>query len=301
MPRRDDDYEDEDRPQRRSRQDDVDAPRRRRFEDEDDAPRPRQKGSNLGLILGILAGVLFLFCAGGGVAMYFVFRGVGGKVQDAADRMESSNNLKQIALACHNYESAHTALPNNSYGPDGKPLLSWRVHILPYIEEENLYRQFRTNEPWDSQHNIRLLSQMPRVYATPAQRQGKVAMGNTTYLLSWVFESWRHLREAGNAARHGEEAEIEPAGLRAAAPGSAFRGHEGRPGEHDSRGRGRRGGGMDKAGRPGRIPRKAVPASGRSAAGVRSGCGRDGGRQRPDVQKRPARATMARADHVRGW
>ena len=43
----------------------------------------------------------------------------------------------------------------------GKPLLSWRVHLLPFLEENELYEQFKLDEPWDSPHNIKLLDQMP--------------------------------------------------------------------------------------------------------------------------------------------
>src|SRR5947209_5856729 len=65
--------------------------------------------------------------------------------------MGSSNNLKQIVIAFHNYASANNnALPNNLYTKDGKALLSWRVVILPYIEQEALYKQFKLDEPWDS-------------------------------------------------------------------------------------------------------------------------------------------------------
>ena len=46
-------------------------------------------------------------------------------------------------------------------------MLSWRVAILPYIEQQNLYQQFKFDEPWDSPNNIRLLDKMPAVYALP--------------------------------------------------------------------------------------------------------------------------------------
>src|SRR6516164_4079520 len=56
----------------------------------------------------------------------------------------------QIALAMHNYHDAYNGLPAQAiYSKDGKPLLSWRVAILPFIEEDNLYRQFKLNELWD--------------------------------------------------------------------------------------------------------------------------------------------------------
>jgi hypothetical protein len=49
----------------------------------------------------------------------------------------------------------------------GKALLSWRVTLLPYLGEDNLYRQFKLDEPWDGPHNKKLLERMPKVYAAP--------------------------------------------------------------------------------------------------------------------------------------
>ncbi len=65
----------------------------------------------------------------------------------------------------HNYHDTFGRLPPAAVcGPDGKPLLSWRVLLLPFLGEENLFNQFHLDEPWDSPHNIQLLSQMPSYY-----------------------------------------------------------------------------------------------------------------------------------------
>ena len=94
--------------------------------------------------------------------------------------MNSMNNLKQIALALHNYHAAMGSFPATaSMSKDGKPLLSWRVHILPYLEQDNLFKQFKLDEPWDSEHNKALIAKMPDIYRSPAQ---KVGDGKTTYL-----------------------------------------------------------------------------------------------------------------------
>ena len=82
-----------------------------------------------------------------------------------AERARSMNNLRQLMLALHNYHDAHGHFPTDIRDKDGKPLLSWRVHILPYIEQENLYRQFKLDEPWDSEHNKKLVKSMPKVFA----------------------------------------------------------------------------------------------------------------------------------------
>jgi hypothetical protein len=93
--------------------------------------------------------------------------------QRAAAVVQTDNNLKQIGLAMHNYLDVHGRFPAGAiYGKGGKPLLSWRVALLPYLEQENLYKQFRLDEPWDSEHNKGLLSVVPKVYA-PVTGKGR--------------------------------------------------------------------------------------------------------------------------------
>jgi prepilin-type processing-associated H-X9-DG protein len=82
----------------------------------------------------------------------------------------SQNNLHQIGIAMHSYADSHDGRfpPAASRDRDGRPLLSWRVLLLPYVEEEALYKQFHLDEPWDSPHNLALLPKMPRTYKAPA-------------------------------------------------------------------------------------------------------------------------------------
>ena len=89
------------------------------------------------------------------------------KVREAAGRAQSTNNLKQIALAMHNYHDAYGAFPTAGGGPGQHANLSWRVTLLPFVEEELLHKQFDLTEPWDSPHNKTLLEAMPRVFAMP--------------------------------------------------------------------------------------------------------------------------------------
>jgi hypothetical protein len=77
----------------------------------------------------------------------------------------SLNNLKRIAIGFHAFHDVNGALPNNVYSKDGKPLLSWRVQILPYVEQVDLYKQFKLDEPWDSETNKKLIEKMPKLYA----------------------------------------------------------------------------------------------------------------------------------------
>lgn len=105
------------------------------------------------------------------------------QARQAARRQQSVNNLKQIALAVHNFHDVYKSFPAQaSRGPDGKPLLSWRVHILPFIEQRKLYEQFHLNEPWDSPHNKVLIDKMPQVYRSPASKLRE--KGKTNYLVA---------------------------------------------------------------------------------------------------------------------
>ncbi len=88
--------------------------------------------------------------------------------REAARRTQAANNLKQIGLACHNYHAAYNKWPENIVDDDGEPLLSWRVQILPFIEQQALYEQFRLDEPWDSEHNLKLSETVLAVFTDPS-------------------------------------------------------------------------------------------------------------------------------------
>jgi hypothetical protein len=81
------------------------------------------------------------------------------------DILRSQSKLKQIGLAFHTYESAYQFFPTDIRDKNGKALLSWRVAILPYIEEDKLFKEFKLDEPWDGEHNKKLIARMPKIYA----------------------------------------------------------------------------------------------------------------------------------------
>ncbi len=94
------------------------------------------------------------------------------------EREQNVNNLKVTALAMHNFAAAtsDTRFAPAAIRKDGKPLLSWRVAILPYLEQQALYDKFHLDEPWNSPHNRTLLNQMPEIYApvcAPTSRGGR--------------------------------------------------------------------------------------------------------------------------------
>jgi hypothetical protein len=73
--------------------------------------------------------------------------------------------VRDLVIAMHNYHSDYAKMPARAiYSKDKKPLLSWRVQLLPYLEQDQLYKQFKLDEPWDSEHNKKLIEKMPAIF-----------------------------------------------------------------------------------------------------------------------------------------
>jgi len=114
-----------------------------------------------------------------------------GEARDAGKAAQSMNNLRQLALAIHLYHDTYGHFPLHATYPreikrdkrgadTSPPLLSWRVQLLPYIEQASLYSQFRQDEPWDSEHNKKLIAKMPDVFKSPQRGLGE---GKTCYVV----------------------------------------------------------------------------------------------------------------------
>ena len=130
--------------------------------------RPVRKGDTLSLSTKGLGNSQMASVAVIGVLVALLLPAVQA-AREAARRSQSMNNLKQIGLSMHNYAQARGTFPARaSFDKEGKPLLSWRVHILPFIEGGELYKQFHLDEPWDSEHNKTLIPLMPKLYANPS-------------------------------------------------------------------------------------------------------------------------------------
>ena len=86
------------------------------------------------------------------------------KAIEARNAARKMNNLKQIGLAFHNYHDTHTKFPGAGRSADGKAGLSWRVHLLPFLDQAPLYNQFNFEEAWDSDHNKTLIEKMPDIF-----------------------------------------------------------------------------------------------------------------------------------------
>lgn len=156
--------------------------------------RPQRNGTVLSIQQG---GHESMYVASTGVLVALLLPAVQA-AREAARRSMSMNNMKQIALAMHNHHDTFKKFPPQAITDDaGKPLLSWRVKLLPYLEENNLYQQFHLDEPWDSPHNKQLIEQMPPTYARP---NGEAGLGMTNYLAP-VGEGtmWRTGKDTGFA------------------------------------------------------------------------------------------------------
>jgi hypothetical protein len=103
------------------------------------------------------------------------------KAREAARRSQCSCNFCGIKLALHNYHSTYGCFPP-AYIADasGKPMHSWRVLILPWLERTDLYNQYNFSEPWNGPNNVKLLHSIPTNYVCPSWHD------YTTTLTSYV-------------------------------------------------------------------------------------------------------------------
>jgi beta-lactamase regulating signal transducer with metallopeptidase domain len=126
-----------------------------------------------------------------------------------AQRMQSMNNMKQILLAFHNWADTYGGRfpPPVLTTKDGKPCqpYSWRVAILPYIEQQALYNAYKFDEPWDSEANKKVLNAMPPIFRHPQAEAG--SMNSSYYVLR---------------SKELKEEKLVPAGAGAGAGGAAL-------------------------------------------------------------------------------
>jgi hypothetical protein len=95
----------------------------------------------------------------------------------AAGRAQRTNNLRQIAIAMLMYEQTQQSFPPAVIEKGGRPLLSWRVAILPFLDWQTLYNRFHLDEPWDSPHNLEVAKTVPSVFQSPGSpTDGKTQM-----------------------------------------------------------------------------------------------------------------------------
>lgn len=98
-------------------------------------------------------------------------------------RVQCMNNLKQIELALHWYLEEHGSFPPAYVADDtGRALHSWRVLILPYLEEAELFERYRFDEPWDGPNNSQLGSLIPAAYRCPVDDEAGSGSFSTSYV-----------------------------------------------------------------------------------------------------------------------
>lgn len=128
-----------------------------------------------------LCWVLALILLAVGVLFGLIVPGLQAK-REEDQQDQCYTNMKKIAFALCDYDLENGRYPEQAnYDENGIALLSWRVHILPFVDDKNarsLYRKFHLDEPWDSDHNKKLISRMPSFYSCP----GDPHDGKTTYL-----------------------------------------------------------------------------------------------------------------------
>jgi hypothetical protein len=169
MPRDRDDRDDDYR--RRDDDRDDDRPRRRRRDEDDDYDRPPPKsGGALKVVLIVLA-VVGIVVVVAGAGLYFAV----SKVREAAARMQASNNMKQLGIGLHSYHDANSKFPGPFVDPipglsgavNPSDRLSWRVEMLPYIEQGSLYNGIQRNQAWNSPANQPFTSKPIKTYGDP--------------------------------------------------------------------------------------------------------------------------------------
>ncbi len=139
---------------------------------------------------------LLLFCVSG--CLLFLLPAVAA-TREAARRSQCVNNLKQIAIALHNYHDTYKTLPP-AYIADknGKPIHSWRVIILPWIEQQALYDRYKFDEPWDGPNNSKLHKAL-RGYQCPNDRGSQssyyVVVGDQTAWPGEQARSWSQITD----------------------------------------------------------------------------------------------------------
>jgi Protein of unknown function (DUF1559) len=174
------------------------------FISDDPAPSPRARAVWRIVRWGVVAGIA-------GLAATLIVAGTIAEVRESR-RKQCHTNLRRLGLAFHEYHEAHNRFPAPAIASrDGRPLLSWRVALLPHLGYQSLYARFHLDEPWASPHNRPLLAEMPPELACPAgngRRDGMtrylvvVGPGIDTYSVNTPFNASRgaEIREMTDGA-----------------------------------------------------------------------------------------------------
>lgn len=140
-------------------------------------------GAGIGTVLLVIVavmGVAALICAG--VAFAVLMPAV-GQARKAAQRSQSSNNMKQLGLALHMYNDMYRTFPPAVVtDKDGKPLYSGRVLLLPFIEQDGLYQRFDKSKAWNSPENEAISNTVIKTFLDPASTSKQAARSDYVFV-----------------------------------------------------------------------------------------------------------------------
>jgi len=167
---------------KRGEREDEDERRPRR--DRDETPK---RGFGVGMVLLIVGVVGVSFLCVLGILGALILPAV-QKVREAAIRTNAMNNLKQIGVAAHNHHDTFRHFPSQRNQPQppvmpgvNAPDISWRVSILPFIEQQNIWNQFDKSADWNHANNMPILSMMPKIYVCVSAGQNEQGGETNTF------------------------------------------------------------------------------------------------------------------------
>lgn len=148
------------------------------------SPRVPSSSSSGGAVVAIfLVAGLAIVIGCGGVLAYLLLPVV-VEPREANRRMLCGNNLKQIGIAMHNYHDVYKTLPPAFIADEeGTPIRSWRVLILPFIEQTPLHQRYDFNEAWDAPENQFAANTALPVYTCPSDPAGAATPTDTSYVV----------------------------------------------------------------------------------------------------------------------
>lgn len=146
------------------------------------APAPIRSSSSTGTVILVVALIAVIGTVTvGGVLVALLLPAVQA-AREAARRAQCSNNLKQVAIAMHNYHDTYKAFPPAyTVDAEGNRLHSWRTLILPFIEQQALYDQIDLNKPWDAPENQHIADTVIPAYMCPSDPDAM--MPYTSYMV----------------------------------------------------------------------------------------------------------------------
>lgn len=131
-------------------------------------PPSGSAGGKIAMIIGVVLAVGLVGICVLGILLALLLPAIQA-AREAARRNTCSANIRQITLAMHNYHDTYNSFPP-AYTVDdnGQPLHSWRVLLLPFMEQKQLYDQIAHDEPWDSPANRQFHDRVMHLYTCPS-------------------------------------------------------------------------------------------------------------------------------------